>query len=165
MTTSLIEWYNNNNKRDEANKEDEAMTIKDIRKKTGLSQAKFAEKFEIPKRTIENWETGERVPAQYIVDMLAYIVALEGVKLTAYVFSEYRDSFGTGSEKLFASRDEAIRYAKEEWDHLSIHDQNSYKNDPAGSFCVTEAVPVIWDDVAEEFYADMSSYDIAWSAF
>ena len=141
------------------------MTIKDIRKKTGLSQEKFAEKFEIPRRTLQSWEMGERGPAQYIVDMLAYIVALEGINLTAYVFSEYRDSFGNGSEKLFASRDEAIRYAKEAWDHLNSHDQDSYKNDPAGSFCATEAVPVIWDDVEEEFYADMSNYDIAWSAF
>lgn len=34
----------------------EAPNVSNLRKITGLSQAKFAEKYDIPKRTIENWE-------------------------------------------------------------------------------------------------------------
>lgn len=48
--------------------------MKSIRKDTGLSQKAFAEKFEIPKRTIENWESGDRAPAKYVVKMIKMIV-------------------------------------------------------------------------------------------
>lgn len=42
------------------------MTIKEARKKAGLSQARMSEILKIPKRTIENWETGERKPPEYV---------------------------------------------------------------------------------------------------
>lgn len=41
-------------------------TIKDARLNAGLTQAKMSEVFEIPKRTIENWETGKRTPPAYV---------------------------------------------------------------------------------------------------
>ena len=47
-----------------------AEQVRAIRQRTGLSQAAFAEKFEIPKRTIENWEAGTREPPIYILQML-----------------------------------------------------------------------------------------------
>lgn len=46
------------------------MTIKEIRTLTGLSQAKFGEKYEISKRTIEEWEAGRRKPPEYVVKLL-----------------------------------------------------------------------------------------------
>lgn len=39
--------------------------IKEARVKAGLTQAKMAEVFKIPKRTIENWETGSRKPPEW----------------------------------------------------------------------------------------------------
>lgn len=54
--------------------------IKQLRKSTGLSQTKFGELFGIPMRTIQNWETGEREPANYIVNMMEIITDLKGVK-------------------------------------------------------------------------------------
>ena len=42
------------------------MTIKEARQAAGLTQAEMSKLFEIPKRTIENWETGTRKPASYI---------------------------------------------------------------------------------------------------
>lgn len=50
------------------------MTIREIREKTGLSQARFGERYGIPTRTIENWETGARVPPQYVVELLRRVV-------------------------------------------------------------------------------------------
>ncbi len=50
------------------------MTIKEIRELTGLSQAKFGEKYNIPKRTIENWESGNRKPPEYLPDLLERVV-------------------------------------------------------------------------------------------
>lgn len=53
------------------------MTIKEIRDLTGLSQAKFAEKYHIPKRSIENWESGLRQCPVYVVELLEYRVRHE----------------------------------------------------------------------------------------
>ena len=50
--------------------EESSKRIKDIRARTGLSQKKFAAKYEIPSRTIEDWETGKRVPPEYVVKLL-----------------------------------------------------------------------------------------------
>jgi putative transcriptional regulator len=51
--------------------------IKDLRKKTGLSQSKFSAKFEIPVRTLQQWEQGISAPPDYLVRMMAYIMLLE----------------------------------------------------------------------------------------
>lgn len=47
-----------------------AEQVRAIRQRTGLSQAAFAERYEIPKRTLENWEAGIREPPIYILRML-----------------------------------------------------------------------------------------------
>lgn len=44
--------------------------LKAIRKKTGLTQAEFAKRYGIPKRTVENWETEVTVPPRYVVELL-----------------------------------------------------------------------------------------------
>lgn len=44
--------------------------IKEIRKLTGLSQAKFAEKYHISKRTLENWEEGINDAPTYVLELL-----------------------------------------------------------------------------------------------
>lgn len=46
------------------------MTIKEMRDSLGLTQKAFAEKYGIPKRTIEDWEGGRRTPAPYILKLL-----------------------------------------------------------------------------------------------
>ena len=52
--------------------------IKELRKKTGLSQSKFSAKFGIPVRTLQQWEQGISAPPEYLVRMMAYIMLLEG---------------------------------------------------------------------------------------
>ncbi len=51
--------------------------IKELRKKTGLSQSKFSAKFGIPVRTLQQWEQGISTPPEYVVRMMAYIMLLE----------------------------------------------------------------------------------------
>lgn len=46
------------------------MTIKEMRETLGLTQELFAKRYNIPKRTIENWESGKRKPPSYVLDML-----------------------------------------------------------------------------------------------
>ena len=53
------------------------MNIVEIRKKTGLSQSKFAARFGIPVRTLQQWEQGRSAPPDYVVRMAAYIIELE----------------------------------------------------------------------------------------
>lgn len=51
--------------------------IKELRKETGLSQSKFAAKFGIPVRTLQQWEQGVSAPPEYLVRMMVYIMELE----------------------------------------------------------------------------------------
>jgi len=46
------------------------MNIKEIRQITGLSQIKFASICNIPVRTIQKWESGERIPPNYVIELL-----------------------------------------------------------------------------------------------
>lgn len=48
------------------------MKIKDLRTETGMTQKQFAEYFEIPKRTLEDWESGKRKPPEYTVKLIEY---------------------------------------------------------------------------------------------
>ena len=50
-------------------------TIKEIRQSTGLSQAKFCEALNIPKRTLQDWEQGLRQCPGYVTELIAYRVA------------------------------------------------------------------------------------------
>ena len=56
---------------------DIAAKIKELRKKTGLSQSKFSAKFWIPVRTLQQWEQGISAPPEYLIRMMAYIMRLE----------------------------------------------------------------------------------------
>lgn len=57
------------------------MNLKEARTCAGLTQAEMSERFEIPKRTIENWETGKRKCPVYveklIVEKLEEIIMLK----------------------------------------------------------------------------------------
>lgn len=47
-----------------------AMTIYEMRTAFGDTQSEFAERYNIPFRTIQNWETGVRKPPEYVVALL-----------------------------------------------------------------------------------------------
>ena len=51
--------------------------IRELRKNTGLSQSKFAARFGVPVRTLQQWEQGQSAPPEYVVRMMAYILQLE----------------------------------------------------------------------------------------
>ena len=54
------------------------MTIRELRDLTGLSQAAFAAALNIPKRTIENWESGARQCPEYVTALIEYRVRHDG---------------------------------------------------------------------------------------
>ena len=48
--------------------------IRAIRAGTGLSQVAFGAALHIPRRTIEEWEAGNRSCPQYVIELIAYRV-------------------------------------------------------------------------------------------
>lgn len=42
------------------------MSIKNARKKAGITQKQMSEILKIPRRTIEDWEAGKRTPPVYV---------------------------------------------------------------------------------------------------
>ena len=50
------------------------MELKEMRKLLGLSQAAFGRKYNIPARTIEQWESGRRKAPIYVLELLERVV-------------------------------------------------------------------------------------------
>ena len=48
--------------------------IRTIRAETGLSQVAFGAALHIPRRTIEEWEAGNRNCPPYVIELIAYRV-------------------------------------------------------------------------------------------
>ena len=54
-------------------------SAKELRVKTGLSQSEFAGYLKIPKRTIQDWDQGRRIPPDYILELIEYKLVHEGI--------------------------------------------------------------------------------------
>lgn len=48
------------------------MKIKEMRTACGMTQAQFSEYFNIPKRSIENWESESRTAPAYLIELIEY---------------------------------------------------------------------------------------------
>lgn len=57
------------------------MTLQDklieLREQTGMNRKEFAAYFDIPYRTMTDWERGERQMPEYLLRLLAYKVEME----------------------------------------------------------------------------------------
>lgn len=53
------------------------MSIKEIRGITGLSQEKFGQLYNIPRRTIQDWELENRTPPAYVLSLLERVVKID----------------------------------------------------------------------------------------
>lgn len=56
---------------------EEVMKVSEIRAMTGLSQSKFAELFDVPVRTLQDWEQERRLPPPYVPGMMLKILKYE----------------------------------------------------------------------------------------
>ena len=54
------------------------MTFKELRENSGMSRGRFAEYFEIPYRTVQNWELGLRECPDYLLKLMQYKLVNEG---------------------------------------------------------------------------------------
>lgn len=64
--------------------------IEEARKKAGLSRAAMSRQFEIPVRTIENWEAGINQPPAWAEKLI--IEKLESMKTTAAIGNNASDN-------------------------------------------------------------------------
>lgn len=53
-------------------------TIKELREASGMSRKQFVEYFNIPYRTIQDWELGNRKCPEYLLELMRYKLAKEG---------------------------------------------------------------------------------------
>ena len=60
---------------------DLTLRIRLARMSTLLSQRAFAKELNIPYRSIENWESGQRVPPEYVVELIEYKLENERQKM------------------------------------------------------------------------------------
>ena len=51
--------------------------IKELRESTGMNRKEFCEYFEIPYRTVTEWERGTRKMPDYVLRLLAYKVKMD----------------------------------------------------------------------------------------
>lgn len=96
--------------------------IRRIRELTGLSMNKFAAKYHIPARTLQDWEYGKAEPAEYLVDLLERAVREDyglpcWYEVTATVRGDEFVQFRT------YSRADAIAACIDEWRRLSPYDK------------------------------------------
>lgn len=54
-------------------------TIKEMRITSGMTQIAFAEYLNIPRRTIQEWESDRRTPPPYVVELINYKLINEGL--------------------------------------------------------------------------------------
>ena len=52
-------------------------SMKELRESTGLNRKEFCEKFDIPYRTMTEWELGHRVAPPYVYRLLSYYVEMQ----------------------------------------------------------------------------------------
>ena len=51
--------------------------MKELRESTGLNRKEFCEKFDIPYRTMTEWELGHRTAPSYVLKFMAYYVNMQ----------------------------------------------------------------------------------------
>ena len=68
---------------------DATINIREMRKQLGDTQSEFAERYNIPFRTVQNWETGMRKPPEYILELLRKRIKEDLVNRKASALPKY----------------------------------------------------------------------------
>ena len=53
--------------------------IRELRESTGMNRKEFCEYFEIPSRTVTEWERGTRKMPDYVLRLLAYKIKMDNL--------------------------------------------------------------------------------------
>ncbi|MBQ8118696.1 MAG: helix-turn-helix domain-containing protein [Lachnospiraceae bacterium] len=77
---------------------DKATKIKELRERTGMNRREFCEYFQIPYRTVTEWERDGRHAPDYVIRLLEYYIQMEKMTkkeqadegMTASIFTKLR---------------------------------------------------------------------------
>lgn len=56
---------------------EKAKRIKELRESTGMNRKEFCDYFDIPYRTVTEWERGMRHAPDYVIRLLEYYIGME----------------------------------------------------------------------------------------
>ena len=62
---------------DERNIMEQKQRLIELRISTGMNRREFADYFEIPYRTMQQWELGDRKMPEYLLRLIAYKIRIE----------------------------------------------------------------------------------------
>ncbi len=65
------------------------MNIREMRSRLGITQSEFAARYNIPFRTVQNWEEGVRKPPKYVLDLLSNRIEIDLVNRKTTVLPKY----------------------------------------------------------------------------
>lgn len=122
------------------------MTIKELRQITGLSQRAFGEKYHIPTRTVENWESGSRKPSETILYLLERAVR-EDYKMAYILIDDCTSKRASIFDQTFQTEQEAVEVAKAEWETLTDHDKAQRDAYYVATCTLDEDGEVDWDSI------------------
>ena len=97
--------------------------MKHIRVSTGMTQKEFAEYFNIPLKTLQKWEQGERTPPQYVVELIEYKINKEELKMKDLKWCLIDGNATNEDIYVYDSKDEALEDAQYRWDHKTDYDR------------------------------------------
>lgn len=136
------------------------MDIKTLRLQTGLSQKEFANKYNIPVKTLQHWEAGESSPAPYLLDLIAKTIPLQK-ESRRMIESDYSVFYYDCNENAVYDREGNKIYLRIDIEHVKEHNlvlyleslfDNYYKAQKQFEFeCNTDAEEdIIWEKLQEE---------------
>ncbi len=90
--------------------------IKELRELTGLSQSQFSKEFNIPIRTLQKWESGERIPPEYMEGLLKDSILYRGLANIA-AFKEKKNMYKNIQLPEYETKtiDELSEYVINDW--------------------------------------------------
>lgn len=80
------------------------MTVRELRRRAGLTQKDFSVLFGIPRRTLEDWERGVRTPAPYLVSLIEFRLRAKEI------FAEIEEILKTQERYLYCNPSLAYAY-------------------------------------------------------
>lgn len=85
--------------------------VKELRETLGLSQEKMGQRYGIPKRTIEDWETGKMTPPAYTLRLLERAVMEDADIIEAYDNGSVHDEY-KGAETIIRYECEPTKWSE-----------------------------------------------------
>lgn len=110
------------------------MNIKDMRTNTRMTQKDFAEYFNIPVRTLQDWEHEKRTPSVYVVELIKYKIKKERLGMLKLIIKDHGEEEvikeGTLIEivKYLQENEDLINWVQDEDPEIELPDLEEVEN-------------------------------------